>query len=290
MRGKDEIIRRLFRKRYSSRTVRLSTEIAAVAGELYGHGKYEAIAYADRITPSIWTALTKRLDEEARKQLNPTFEILDSDRFELIWHPAFRSRDSSKTKARKVRLAHRGAVLDTIDALNDRQYEALGCLLMKIGGASKWHLTPPGNEFGIDFLALVPAFGSGHLLPHTQKQLRVVGQAKKWNFRVKRDHVDLLTGTLERIRGRHLPLFESGVLPPWFVSADGLLVGVMLAHLGTQSGGHDVAADRGIILADSRDAAELIALCREWDPFDDGYTVVQYLQRGVQEILTVFEQ
>lgn len=280
------ILEKLFRRSYPAR-FRLDEAIASVVPGVLGCDQIEAEAYAERMKQRIWSRLIRRLDEEANKGIYPTFKVIDADRFELAWFPMMKEDDDSQLKQKKLRLACRGEILNYIDEdeVSSRAYEALGCVICQLAGASRWHLTPPGNEFGIDFLAVLPSFGKTHLFPHAHKQIRIVGQSKKWSSRIKRDEVRLLADTLDDIRKRNQRIFESTILPPWFVSAKGLLVGCMIAHSGTQSGGHDIANDRGIIMADSRDIAEIAALSRKWNSALGSQGAIEFLRDSISKVL-----
>lgn len=284
------ILEKLFRRSYPAR-FRLDEAVALVVPDVLGCDQIEAEAYAERMKQRIWSELIRRLDEEANKGVYPTFEVIDATRFELAWFPMIRKDDASQLKQKKLRLACRGEILNYIDdkdKTSDRAYEAMGCVICQLGGASQWHLTPPGNEFGIDFLAILPSFGKSHLFPNAYKQIRIVGQSKKWSSRVKRDQVDLLANTLDNIRRRNQRIFET--LPPWFVSAKGPIVGCMVAHSGTQSGGHDIANDHGIIMADSRDIAEIVALNRKWDSALGTQGAIKLLRDSVNEVLQSYQR
>jgi hypothetical protein len=289
MSNRSEITRRIFRRTYKKRLLRIDEAVSLVAPPILGCNQIEADSYAERNKRYIWQGLVKRIDEERDKGLHPTFTIIDTDRYEFAWFPSLRTGDDSLLKQKKIRLASRGKVLDYLDTVSDRKYEAIGCVICTLAGATKWHLTDLGNEFGIDFLALLPAYGSGHLFPHAHKQIRLVGQSKKWGTPIKRDQVDLLAGTLDDIRRRNKDIFAK-VLPHWFASAKGLLVGCMIAHSGAQSGGYERAHEHGIIMADSRDIAEIVALSRAWDTGRVTDAVIEFLDKEANTVLREYQQ
>jgi ferredoxin-like protein FixX len=283
----QDIVDKIFRSSYATRLVRIDAAISSVAPSAIGCDQIEAEDYAERNKRRVWNKVIRRLDEEIGKGLHPTFEVVDATRVELAWFPMMKRGDDSQLKRKKLRLACRGRILDYLDEdeVSSRAYEALGCVICKLAGASQWHLTPPGNEFGIDFLALLPSFGKSHLFPHADKQIRIVGQSKKWSSRIERDVVRLLADTLDDIRKRNQRILESTILPPWFVSAKGPLVGCMMAHSGAQSGGHDIANDHGIIMADSRDIAEIATLSRRWNPTLGSQGAIEFLRDSISEVL-----
>lgn len=256
----------------------------SLAASVLGMDATAAGDYARKKQKRIWNLITKRIDEENRKGLYPTFKILDISTLELSWFPAVESSDSTRIKLKKSKLALRGQVLDEIDTLSSRDYEALGCLVCKVAGTNKWFLTPSGNDWGIDFVALVPAFGKAHIFPSLKNEIRVVGQSKKWTSPVPREKIDLLAKTVERIRSRSSRILPS--LPDWFVSAEGPLVGCMIGHTGLQGGAWDIARDEGIIGADSRDVAEMICLSNAWDIHLGFGGIKAWLRKTLDEILS----
>lgn len=258
----SRIIERAFRAQFTNR-FRIEEALTSLATSVLGMDPIAAGNYAKRRQRKLWNQITERIDEENRKGLHPTFRVLDVSTLELAWFAARESSDPADVQMKKAKLALRGQVLDEIDNLNSRDYEALGCLVCKEAGASKWFLTPPGNDKGIDFLALVPAVGSAHIFPSLSNEIRIVGQSKKWTSSVPREKIDLLATTVEGIRRRSERIIPT--LPSWFVSSEGPLVGCMIGHTGLQGGAWDIARDEGIIAADSRDVAEIICLSNSWD-------------------------
>jgi len=60
------------------------------------------------------------------------------------------------------------------------------------------------------------------------------------------------------------PSIES-LVPSWFRSSTGPIIGWLIAHNGVQSGGVTKAKNHGIVISDSVDIAEIIALSRHID-------------------------
>jgi hypothetical protein len=252
-----------------------------------GSDATEADDFARRKRDSIWSKLVRRLDQESNRGLEPTFKILNAASFELSWFPAINALDSQSVKLKKARLAFKGEILDEIDTLNSREYEALGCLVCELSGATKWHLTPPGNDKGIDFLAVVPAFGKAHVFPSIKNEIRIVGQSKKWDTAVRRDKLEYLADTtVDGFRKKSQTIISKlPNLPAWFLTSDAPLVGCMIGHSGLQSGAWEACRDRGVIGADSRDVAEILCMSRSFPVsrnFDD---VRKWLRTNLQRIL-----
>jgi hypothetical protein len=151
-------------------------------------------------------------------------------------------------------------ILRTLDAITDREYEALGCVVSEVIGASHVHLTPNGKEGGIDFFALVISPSPCHLLVGTTAPLRIVGQSKKYATAIEDEKVKSFITTLSDVH-RLSPTVEPHV-PTWFRAAAGPVIGWVMAHHGLQSGAASRARNHGIIYSDSLDVAEILALSR----------------------------
>jgi hypothetical protein len=143
-------------------------------------------------------------------------------------------------------------------SINDREYEAIGCYISHICRSSHNFLTSKSDDYGIDFLSIISGFGSYHLFPNCCKQIKIIGQSKKWNTRVTINTIDLLTECINRIKYRNTTLINK--LPSWIYTENGSIIGLVISHKGFQSGAIDRAKDFGITLADTRDVAEIISL------------------------------
>jgi hypothetical protein len=263
------IVERVFRKKYPNRIIRLDEVAYTRLVEEFQFDEHRAIAFIRSNINLLWAETVKRLDEDVAKGLLPTFEILDSSRYELIWFPAVWKTDSSKLARQKMRIKYRGELLDYLDHhITWRDYEALGCVISILVGARQWNVTPSSGDFGIDFFALIPSYGISHLFPGVHKQIRLVGQSKKWNSEVPRSKVDDLGHKLDYIRARSHHF--DGILPPWFLSEPGLIVGCMIAHSSFQEGANTIAHEHGLILGDRRDIVEILTLSHQWS-VEDGY-------------------
>lgn len=274
------IIERLFRQ-YHPRRFRIDEVVPLVVEDIFGYDPIEAEEYVRVHRKKIWNYVSRRVDEEKSKRLYPTFINLDPDRYEISWYPAEREDDTDELRELKRRLGIRGDVLTYIDAFDSREYEAIGCLICQLAGSNRWYLTPGRDEFGVDFVALVPVEGRTHLFPSVNGQIRIVGQAKKWNTRVERSVIQGMSDVIGDVLARSPDL--TNILPDWFFAAGGPVIGWVCGHKGVQSGGMAFADTRGIVVSDSRDLAQIVALHGEWDEKEN---VCSFIRRSVDGILT----
>ncbi|MCP4345201.1 MAG: hypothetical protein GY795_06705 [Desulfobacterales bacterium] len=86
------------------------------------------------------------------------------------------------------------------------------------------------------------------------------------------------------MRRRNERILET--LPHWFISSKGILIGCILAHSGAQSGSHAIANDHGIIIADSRDIAEILALHKKWNLAEKDKGVTDFLRNGINNTIS----
>lgn len=216
-----------------------------------------AEAYAESNAKSVWSYLLQAQEEDERRGISRIFKVVDHAAMTLSWCSLPTHSSSAR---RTVRLRHRPAMLSMIDGLTDREYEALACVLLRLVGATETLLTPPGNEGGVDFFALIPSPGKCHLFSGFHP-LRIIGQSKKYTSRVQAGRFKEFLRTIDEVKYGGLQKTEK-IVPPWFRAARGPIVGVMIAHSGFQSGAESRARQHGTIAADSLDVAEILALSR----------------------------
>jgi hypothetical protein len=132
---------------------------------------------------------------------------------------------------------------------------------LRFVGATETVLTPPGNEGGVDFFALLPAPGPCRLFSGGSHPLRIIGQSKKYLSAVQVGKFDENLKTIDEVNHGGEPKTEQFV-PPWFHAVRGPIVGLMIAHTGFQAGAETRARKHGVIVADSLDVAEMLALSR----------------------------
>lgn len=218
--------------------------------------------YAEASANAFGNYLLNHQEAEERRGLIRSFKILDSSTTLLSWYGVGDSSPRSHELIRShARLRHRPAFLRMIDSLDDREYEALSCVVLKIGGANNVFLTPQKNEGGIDFFAVVPAPGYCHLFAGGTHPLRIVGQCKKYKSAVSEALMKEFVETIQVVKYRGQSKVEK-LVPSWFHSVRGPIIGLMIADSGFQSGADTKARNHGIITADTLDIAEIAALSK----------------------------
>jgi Restriction endonuclease len=220
----------------------------------------EAEGYAEANLNTFWNYVLTAQDEDERRGIRRVLTIADSAARMLKWY-APRPGDNQKCIHDLARLRHRPAFLKMIDALTSREYEALACVAMKLIGASEVELTPGGTEGGVDFFALLLPPAHCHLFAGSTNPVRIIGQSKKYTSPVGVDKFKEFLTTITEVKHRGEPKTER-VIPTWFQTVRGPIVGCMIAHSGFQSGSMTRARNHGIITADSLDVAEMLALSR----------------------------
>lgn len=232
------------------------------AQEVLGKSAEEAAAYAEVNSAPFWRYLLSRQEEHSRRGLRAAFQVIDSFAMTLSWCGTGIHNSAPRKQLRStLRARQRPALLRMIDALSDREYEALGCVVAQLGGASKVFLTPPGNEGGVDFFALIPTPTRNHLFGGGTHPLRIVGQCKKYNRAIDEAKVKEFVETIQTVKYRGDKRIEQ-LVPSWFHATGGPIVGLMISHAGFQSGADTKARNHGFLLADSLDLAEIAAHSR----------------------------
>jgi hypothetical protein len=210
-----------------------------------------------------WSAIKELEEKDVKRGLRPLFLIKDaySKRVSSFFDSNIYKISPLKFKLLKAR----SNILRIIDSINDRQFEALCCFACALFGSQNYILTPHGNEGGIDFLASIRFSDTAHYLFGINGPLRIVGQCKKYSSPVQVDEIRNFNSTLNDVY--HLSEKVRGIIPGWFRSAKGPIIGWFIGHAGFQSGAEDRAKNFGIITSNSRDLAELIAGSKKFVPY-----------------------
>ena len=256
---KPALLRWLYRSEFAD-VLPLKEVLQRGAHVVLGKDALAAEAYAESNLNAFWNYLLKEQESDNQRGVSRAFEILDPMARTLRWCPLPSPSPSMKAR-RTARLRHRPAMLSMIDTLNDREYEALACVSLRLVGAIETHLTPPGNEGGVDFFALLPSPGRCHLFSGGHHPLRIVGQSKKYGSALEAGEFKEFLTTMEEVKHGGQPKTEK-IVPSWFRAVYGPIIGLVIAHSGFQSGATTRARQHGILTAESLDMAEIVALSK----------------------------
>ncbi len=245
----------------------------------------DAEHYATSNSHKLWNQFRLRIESDRRRGFYPTFSEVAAGVKRLFWFPMFFPPELAKVdRHKRTRIRSRRHITEAIRSLSPVEYEALSLLACKLSGASHSSLTPATNEFGIDFFAIIPSLGRSRLLDGGMGPVRIVGQSKKHAKEVERGLIQRFVSILSSIRERSEDVRE--LMPNWFASERGPIVGWFVAHNGLQSGAMTYANRHGIIHSDSRDLAEIITMSRAWQPSDGINAPVDMMRREIAKILS----
>lgn len=233
--------------------------LSDLAQSILGKSRPDADAFADVNLKRYWNWLAKDVDSQAARGLVPFFSLATGGSFSFssVSHSLLSSSEPSQQRTGGLAIS-RAAVLRKMDALTDREYEALACVASSAIGSANTLLTPPGNEGGIDFFATLSVRESSHVFSAPGTEIRIVGQCKKYTSPVAVDKLEQFITTMQNVRHRSERVRRQ--IPTWFDESRGPIVGWVIAHSGFQTGASDEAKNHGIILSDTLDLAELVCL------------------------------
>jgi hypothetical protein len=250
---KPALLRWLYRSEFEG-IVAFRDMLRRGARAALGKDAIAAEAYVETNLNSVWNYLLQAQDADEKRGISRIFDVFDPTARTLQWcSPLCDAR-------RAARLKDRAAILSMIDALTNREFEALACVALRLVGATETFLTPPGNEGGVDFFALVPSPTRCHLFSSGSHPLRIIGQSKKYSNPVEASVFKEFLQTINEVKSGGEPKTEK-IIPTWF-HVRGPIIAVMVAHSGFQSGATTRARRHGVIIADSIDMAEILALSR----------------------------
>lgn len=207
--------------------------------------------FAYRSRRNIYNHLLQRNDALVRLGGLSTFEVGAGD-LQVSW-----SKGSSIKPKHTEWLRLRSVIADWLHGLDDTGYELAAGVLMQSLGASRVHVTPHGNDFGIDFLAIIPAHCSSELFVSGSKGVRIVGQSKKYNSAVAREKIQAFNSIMSSVRDNKHELIA--VIPGWFRGSSSPLLSCYVAHSGFQSGSSTMAGQHGHVMLDTLQMAEILA-------------------------------
>lgn len=220
-----------------------------------------AAAYSAANAKIFWNYVLSAMADHETRGLSSSFRIQNSETRTFNCYPVS-ADESDPNRERALRACCRPSVLQMIDSLNDRQYEALACVLLELLGATKINLTRRGSEGGVDGFGLITRSNSSHLLGSIHHPIRVVLQAKMLTRPMSPDKMKEFVHTLAEVKHGGQQKTEA-VVPSWFRASRGAIIGLVVSHNGFQSGAESRARSQGILMADSVDVAEVIALENE---------------------------
>lgn len=283
---KQRLLDWMFQQTFTQPRVKFQDLLTDAAEKALGKSRIDSEVYAQSRLNEMWNWILERLEDEKEKGLYPTFVPLSQNIKDLWWYPGyFQKGIKNKERYRKLRLRAKPKLLDRINTLTSREYEAIGCLVCELSGGTKFCLTPHGNEYGIDFFAVLPVTGQTHVFRGGGGPLRIVGQSKfNQTRRVEPKIVDQLMTTLDKVKYRSPDVDK--LIPPWFHTAKGPIVGWIIAHNGLSTGAAESNANHyGIIHSDSRDVAEIIAMSRIWSLEADTADAIRKMLQELERIL-----
>ncbi|WP_313214274.1 restriction endonuclease [Soonwooa sp.] len=217
--------------------------------------------YFDANIKRIWNYVVKRQEDDLHyKSIEPIFYIHDINTRLIQCNLAYNF--SSSKKKNYHFLKSRSYLLNEIDTINHRQYEAIAIYLCELLGAKNVLLTPPGNEAGIDFVATIEFNKNAHFLFGINGPIRIIGQCKKYGSPVQVDKIKEFNATLQDVYS--LTTKMRSVLPNWFLKSKGIIIGWIISHSGFQNGAQERANDYGIIISDTEDIAQQIASSKKF--------------------------
>jgi Restriction endonuclease len=219
---------------------------------------YSAAAYTEVTKAEFWNFVVKANERHTARGVSPSFSIQSSETRSFHCYPVL-AQLRGKARLNAIQAQNRPAVLRMIYDLTDREYEAMSCVLLEALGATRVNLTRKGTEGGIDAFGLIEHARASHLLGSMHHPIRVVVQSKMWSNPIGPDAMKVFLQTLHEVREGGQPQ-TNAIVPSWFKEARGAMIGLVVSHKGFQSGADSRARSQGILIADSLDVAEVIAL------------------------------
>lgn len=227
-----------------------------------GRDPLSAERYVEANAQRLWNKTCALATDIVADGMCPLLDVTDPGARRAIWRPSVIGHSGRACRI-LARSRARSNILREIDSLTDREYEALGCLVASYSGADRVHLTPPGGEGGVDFLAQLVLPVQAHPFLGLAAPMRIVGQAKMYADPVSVDRIREFVATIQAVCHQS-PQVEVHV-PPWFRTAKGPVVGWIIGHSGFQQGARQLAKNFGVICSESFELAEICSQSRRID-------------------------
>ncbi|MBL6945625.1 MAG: restriction endonuclease [Rhodospirillales bacterium] len=251
---RSKIVDRLHRLELQDRVYSVNNLVLMAIKDI--NGKYGLVdeENSNRYKSDFWNRIFIKQDRLMKRGLVAQFTAVDNEKKLLKWN------DKLQKFSDTLKVRFRPFVLRFLDGLDDRDYEFACGTACRFLGAEKIFVTPPGNEFGIDFVALIPAYSRSTVVCSGKEGLRIIGQSKKYSSAISREKVSILINSIDMIKYRKPEITE--LLPSWFFSSRAPLVGWLVGHSGFQSGCDTYAQDHGIILSDAIELSDILSAPR----------------------------
>jgi len=218
-------------------------------------GRAHPTTIATKNLTRYWNDTRKRIDIDVENDLSPIFHVQNVELKQALWYPQYLMNEGNVNLG--INLKARSRFLRTIDSMNDREFEALACVVCNLLGAHEVHLTPPGNEGGIDFYALIRFPSESHIFGALNKSTRIVGQSKNYAGKESITGFRSFLTSLGNVRSVHGSVTNH--MPNWFMRGTGPIIGWYVAKSGYQSGVTSFAREQGVVLSEAVDLAEVLA-------------------------------
>jgi len=229
---------------------------------------------------TIWNYVLKKHDQLLQRNSKPFIKIKDPYSRKISSYPEV---DDYQNNYSTQLIKARPNILRKIDLMNSREYEALTCVACKLLGADKILLTKSGNEGGIDFIATISFSVKSHYFFGINGPIRIIGQSKKYNSKAQDNSIKEFITTLNDVYS--LTPKMNTIVPNWFRSAKGIIIGWFITHSGFQSGAISRSNNHGFILSDTLDLAEIISSSKKFFPYKSHQERADSLEKIVKDIL-----
>lgn len=284
--NKQKVFRWLYRISFPPGILDFDAILKQAARVALGLSSMDADVFVIANGKTYWNWLRQEQDLIKGKGITPIFLIKDNNARRVSWYPAdIVSFKSNKQKLQAKQLQTRPLILRKIDALDNREYEALACTTCRMLNASKVVLTGPGNEGGVDFFASIILPYRSHVLFGAAGPLRIIGQSKFYKEKVQVGEIRDFITTIADVKSHRL----RHLVPAWFKASRGPIIGWFIGHTGFQSGAEDRAKEEGIILSSSLDLSEIISLSRQFRPYNSSKDRVATLDGRIQQELDLYQ-
>lgn len=279
MSDKEKIFRGLLRTEWKSTPFSFEDWLLNASKTYLGKNEQEAESYTEANKKRLFNAIQAENDARVRMGLPSVIEVIDNKLLIL----SLKTPNNSGTKSHKQKVIFE--VLKWIDGIHHREFEYAGALLSKFIGATNVEVTPAGNEGGVDFYALIPVAGPSSIMHGPTRQLRIVGQCKKYSSKLTVDKVREFTDVVESIRRESTTMAER--IPKWFSESKGPISGWMISSSGYQEGSIKLCKQRGILLSDDYDIALNIVNSRKFPILNKYNDIKSILDKEISDLKSI---